>query len=165
MNFTYFSPKAEKRRSNIHGRGLFAKEPIAKGEIVVVKGGYVMTKAQRDKLGKELEDTEIQIGDDLFIGPVTQREREGGMMHINHSCDPNLGLRGQIMFVASRDVEEDEELTFDYAMTDDEIYEMECHCGSSRCRRIVTGKDWMKKELHEKYMGYFSWFLQRKIDT
>ena len=92
MNFTYFSPKAEKRRSNIHGRGLFAKEPIAKGEIVVVKGGYVMTKAQRDKLGKELEDTEIQIGDDLFIGPVTQREREGGMMHINHSCDPNLIL-------------------------------------------------------------------------
>ena len=41
MNLTYFSPKTEKRGSNIEGRGLFAKEMISKGEIVVVKGGYI----------------------------------------------------------------------------------------------------------------------------
>ena len=33
------------------------------------------------------------------------------------------------------------------------------------CRRIVTGKDWMKKELQEKYKGRFCWFLQRKIEA
>jgi hypothetical protein len=29
----------------------------------------------------------------------------------------------------------------------------------------VTGKDWMKKELQERYKGWFCWFLQRKIEA
>ncbi|MFQ5933362.1 MAG: SET domain-containing protein [Dehalococcoidia bacterium] len=165
MNLTYFSSKTEKRGSDIEGRGLFAREPISKGEIVVVKGGYVMTKAQRDKVGEELGPAEIQVTEELFIGPATQREREGGMMHLNHSCQPNLGLQGQIVFVALRDIAKDEELSFDYAMTDDEPYEeMECNCGAPGCRRVVTGRDWMGKEIQQKYDGYFSWFIQRRID-
>ena len=80
-------------------------------------------------------------------------------MHLNHSCDPNLGLQGQIVFVASRDIEENEGLTFDYAMTDDEEFEMSCNCGSPNCRGVVTGRDWMQRELQEKYRGYFSWFI------
>ena len=89
---TYFSPKVEKRLSPIEGRGLFAKTRIAKDEIVVVKGGYVLTKEQRDGIEKNLGPSEIQITDALFIGPTTPDQREGGMMHLNHSCDPNLGL-------------------------------------------------------------------------
>ena len=100
FNLTYFSPKIEKRISPIHGRGLFAKADIEKGEVVVVKGGYVLTKSQRDKIGKALGPSEIQITEDLFIGPTAQHEREGSMMHLNHSCEPNLGLQGQIVFVA-----------------------------------------------------------------
>ena len=41
-------------------------------------------------------------------------------MHLNHSYEPNLGVQGQITFVALCDIAADEELTFDYAMTDDE---------------------------------------------
>ena len=165
MNLTYFSPKAQKRGSDIEGRGLFAKEPMSKGEIVVVKGGYVMTKAQRDKVEEKLGPAEIQVTEDLFIGPTTQMEREGAMMHPNHSCEPNLGVRGQIVFVALRDIVKDEELTFDYAMTDDEPYEMRCNCGATNCRGVVAGRDWMKKEVQQKYDGYFSWFIQRRIDA
>ena len=51
MDLTYFSPKTEKRVSEIEGRGLFAREAISEGEIVVVKGGYVMTREQRDEVG------------------------------------------------------------------------------------------------------------------
>ncbi len=155
MDLTYFSPKVEKRPSNVHGRGLFARDPIQRGEIVVVKGGYVMTGTQRPELPEGMRDSEIQVTDDLFIGPTTLQERVGGMMHLNHSCDPNLGLQGQIVFVALRDIERDEELTFDYAMTDDEDYEMACSCGSDRCRGVVTGRDWMRPELKERYRGYF----------
>jgi len=90
-------------------------------------------------------------------------EREGGMMHLNHSCEPNLGLQGQVVFVAIRDMAADEELTIDYAMTDDESYEMECQCGSEACRRLITGADWRQPELQKKYDGYFSWFIQRRI--
>jgi uncharacterized protein len=63
---------------------------------------------------------EIPIADDLFIGPMTEEERTGNMIWSNHSCDPNIGVRGQIVFVAVRDIEAGEELTHDWAMTDDD---------------------------------------------
>jgi uncharacterized protein len=165
LNLTFLSPKVEKRRSPIEGRGVFAKQKIKAGEVVVVKGGYILTKAQRDAIGKELGPSEIQITEDLFIGPASKSEREGGMMHLNHSCEPNLGLQGQVVYVALRDIEVDEELTFDYAMNDDEPYEMHCRCGSQSCRGIITGLDWQKPEIQKRYDGYFSWFIQRRIDA
>jgi uncharacterized protein len=165
FNLTYFSPKIEKRISPIQGRGLFAKTDIEKGEVVVVKGGYVLTKSQRDEIGKELGPSEIQITEHLFIGPTSEDEREGGMMHLNHSCEPNLGLQGQIVFVALRDIRANEEVTVDYSMTDDEEYEMQCKCGAETCRGVITGADWRKPEIQRKYDGYFSWFIQRRIDA
>ena len=87
------------------------------------------------------------------------------MMHLNHSCDPNVGVQGQIVFVALRDIEEDEELTIDYSTISDEPDEMECNCKTATCRKVITGNDWMKKELQQRYNGYFSWFIQRRLDT
>jgi hypothetical protein len=106
---------------------------------------------------------EIQIDDDLFIAPVTEEERELSMLYSNHSCDPNLGMRGEITFVAMRDVSAGEELTHDWAMTDDDDYSMECNCGAANCRRILTGKDWQRPDLLKRYAGYFSAYLARKI--
>jgi uncharacterized protein len=165
INLTYFSPKIEKRPSRIDGRGLFAKQAIKAGEVVVVKGGYILTRAQRDRIGGELGPSEIQITEDLFIGPTSEGEREGGMMHLNHSCEPNLGLQGQVVYVALRDIAADEELTADYAMNDDEPYDMTCRCGAPGCRGTITGFDWKNPELQKKYDGYFSWFIQRRIDA
>ena len=129
-----------------------------------MKGGYVMTTEERDAVAQTLGPSEIQIGDHLFIGPVTEREREGGMMHLNHSCDPNVGILGDITFAAMRDIAVDEELTFDYAMGDNEIgIEMQCNCGSPLCRRTITGLDWKLPELQKRYQGYFSTYLRRKI--
>jgi uncharacterized protein len=96
---------------------------------------------------------------------VRQDEREGGMMHLNHSCEPNLGLQGQVVYVALRDIAIDEELTFDYAMNSDEPDQMPCRCGSQNCRGTITGLDWQKPEIQKKYDGYFSWFIQRRIDA
>ena len=63
---------------------------------------------------------EIQIDDDLFIAPVTREERELlDACTSNHSCDANLGMRGEITFVAMRDIRAGEELTHDWATTDD----------------------------------------------
>lgn len=81
----------------------------------------------------------------------------------NHSCDPNIGVQGQIIFVAMRDIQAGEELTHDWATTDDDTYAMVCHCGSPQCRKIITGQDWRRPELQEKYREYMSWYLQEKI--
>ena len=160
---SYLSPKAEVRPSAIHGRGLFAREAIAKEEIVCIKGGHIFDRRRLAELQPDLGPAEVQITEDLFIGPVRAEDREGGMIFSNHSCEPNIGVRGQIVFVAMRDVEAGEELTHDWAMTDDDSYEMTCRCGTPACRGVVTGQDWRRPELQARYGDYMSWHLLRKI--
>ena len=138
---------------------------MTQGEIVAVKGGYILTTQQWTALAQELGAAEIQIAEDLFIAPVHHDHREGSMLYTNHSCEPNIAIQGQIVFVAMWDIAPGEELTHDWATTDDLDYEMQCHCGQPSCRGVITGKDWMKQELQEKYQGWFCWFLQRKIDA
>ncbi|HEX8423716.1 MAG TPA: SET domain-containing protein-lysine N-methyltransferase, partial [Pyrinomonadaceae bacterium] len=144
---SYISPKAVVRESGIHGRGLFALEAFGRDEIVVVKGGHIFDRSVLREVEPVLGPAEIQIGADLFIGPLAQDEREGSMIFSNHSCEPNIGVRGQIVFVAMRDIEAGEELTHDWATTDDDTYRMECRCGAPTCRKIITGQDWRRKDL------------------
>ncbi|MCI0415514.1 SET domain-containing protein-lysine N-methyltransferase [bacterium] len=161
---SYISPKAAIKESAIHGKGLFAKKAIAKGEIVCIKGGYIYDREVLQSMPDWYRAAEISIADNLFIGPLREEERAGSMIFSNHSCDPNIGVQGQIVFVAMRDIQPGEELTHDWATTDDDDYEMECNCGASGCRKIITGKDWQRKDLQEKYRGYMSWYLERKIN-
>jgi SET domain-containing protein len=160
---SYLSPKTEVRPSAIHGRGLFAREAIAKGEIVCIKGGHIFDRRRLAELQPDLGPAEVQITEDLFIGPGRAEDREGGMIFSNHCCEPNIGVQGQIVFVAMRDVEAGEELTHDWAMTDDDSDEMACRCGAASCRGVVTGQDWRRPELQERYGDYMSWHLLRKI--
>lgn len=164
QNLSFISPKAAVKPSAIAGRGLFAVQPIQRGEIVCVKGGYIFDRQTLLQVQESLGPAEIQLAEDLFIGPLSPAEREGGMIFSNHSCEPNLGVQGQVVFVALRDIEAGEELTHDWAMTDDDTYEMVCHCGAKTCRRVITGQDWRRKELQDKYRGYLSWYLQKKIE-
>ena len=163
MPLSYLSPKVTVKSSSIQGRGLFALEPIRAGEIVCVKGGHVFTKQRWLQLTEELGPAEIQIAEDLYIAPTSLEDREGGMIFSNHSCNPNIGVKGQIVFVAMRDIDRGEELTHDWATTDDDDYEMECRCQSTNCRKVITGQDWRKPELQQKYRGFMSWYLQEKI--
>jgi SET domain-containing protein len=162
---TYRSPKTEVKESPIEGLGLFAKAAIAPGEIVAVKGGYVFSRAEWARLTTALGPSEIEITDELVMGPARAAERAGSMLYTNHSCEPNLAIQGQIVLVAMRHVAAGEELTIDWATTDDADYVMTCRCGSPRCRGTISGKDWRRKDLQEKYRGWFCWFLQRKIDA
>jgi len=164
-DLTYRSPRTEVRESPIHGRGLFARQAIAAGEIVAVKGGTILTGREWAALEPKLGSAQIQIADDLFIAPMRQEERDGSMLYTNHSCEPNIAIRGQIVFVAMRDIAAGEELTHDWATTDDLDYEMTCRCGRPSCRGVITGRDWMKPELQARYRGWFCWFLERKIEV
>jgi uncharacterized protein len=160
---SYISAKAVVKSSPIQGRGLFAIDKIQAREIVCVKGGHIFQRSRLREVSASLGPAEIQIADDLFIGPLSDEEREGSMIFSNHSCDPNIGVQGQIVFVAMRDIAAGEELTHDWATTDDDTYEMECHCNAANCRKVITGQDWRKPELQEKYRGFMSSYLQEKI--
>ena len=161
---SWFSPKTEKRQSAIQGRGLFAREAIAAGEIVAVKGGAVMDADSFALVRDQVTPAEIQIEDGLYIAPRTAAEVEANILCLNHSCDPNVGVRGQITFVAIRMIPAEAELTIDYAMIDgDPAERMECGCGTRDCRRVVTGSDWLRPELQRRYAGYFSRYLADRI--
>jgi hypothetical protein len=161
---SWFNPKTEKRTSQLHGRGLFAREPISAGEIVAVKGGIIMDAAAFALVRDAVSPAEIQIEDDLYIAPGSAEDVEANLLCLNHSCQPNVGVRGQITFVAMWNIPAGAELTIDYAMIDGNPAErMACSCGAPECRRNITGNDWRLRELQQRYAGYFSRYLQERF--
>jgi uncharacterized protein len=159
----YLSPKLEVRAEPEKGGfGVYAIEAVAAGEIVSVWGGYVVDAVQLETLSHEVQQHTVQIEEGMYLATIGGAESAD---FINHSCDPNLGLRGQITLVALCDINVGEEVCFDYAMTDSTPYdEFECHCGSAICRGTIRGDDWKLPELWAKYASYFSPYLQRRID-
>jgi uncharacterized protein len=170
LTHSWLSPKAHAKQSKSHGNGVFALEDIAKGERIAVFGGDIMLIDEIDSLPAELQDYPMQIEDRFVIGSRTNKGPENTDF-FNHSCDPNAGIKGQIFLVAMRNIAKGEEITFDYAMTvaesdeSDIVFEMNCECGSPKCRKIITENDWKSPELQTRYSGFFSQYIQEKIDA
>lgn len=88
------------------------------------------------------------------------------MLYVNHSCEPNTGFGGNVVVVAMRDIEKNEELTIDYAMFEDSPdFSLECTCNKPNCRHRISGNDWTLSELQFKYKGYFTWYINQKINN
>jgi hypothetical protein len=75
---------------------------------------------------------------------------------------------GWPVFYALRDIEKDEEITFDYAMTEymhyprtnpEEDFDLTCFCGSPDCRGRLGYYSELPEDLKEKYQGYISAYL------
>jgi SET domain-containing protein len=162
---SYLSPKTKVKNSRVHGRGLFAVRPICKNEIVGIKGGHVVDLKTLKKHRALIGDAYLQISDKFFLAPLKKEEVLKVMMFINHSCEPNMGLCGEITFVAMRDIKMGEELTGDYAMAGTYGDKMLCHCGKKNCRGAITQHDWQNEDIQKKYRGYFSRYIQDKIDA
>lgn len=162
---SFRSPKTEVRESSkIQGKGLFAKEQIKRGELIAIKGGHILSLDEY----KNLEDLPKhychQIDDNYFIGPKTKEELEQNAIFINHSCEPNVGFEGQIVYVALRDIEKGEELCHDYAMCfTSRNLKFKCNCGSKKCRGVITDNDWKQKDLQKRYGKFFSMYILKKI--
>jgi hypothetical protein len=133
------------RRSGVHGRGVFALQPISKGETIIEYTGEVISWAEA--LRRHPHDPSqpdhtfyFHIDDERVIdGKV------GGNVSrwINHSCDPNVeadDTGGRVFLVALRDIAPGDELFFDYGLVIDERYtpalkkRFACHCGAATCR-------------------------------
>jgi hypothetical protein len=143
------------------GFGVYAIQPITKGTLLGMFGGTIVDGKQLESVPDYLQSLGIQIEDDLYLISTVV----GPGDHFNHSCDPNSGMYGQLGIIAMRDIVVGEEVTFDYAMSDCSDYdEFECKCGSDDCRGYCRGTDWRDPALWEKYDGYFSLYLQRKIN-
>ena len=157
------SPSIEVRDGAVAGLGVFAVEPIPAGEVVAVKVGHIVHRDEVVRLTAEIGDQSLQIDDDLYLSPRTTTEVAETSIRINHSCDANVGFRGQVLYVAMRDIATDEELCHDYAMDRTDDYRLECDCGTAACRGTVTGDDWRIPEVQARYEGFFLEYVADKI--
>jgi SET domain-containing protein len=159
---SYLSPQLDIRsKPEVGGKGVYARSAIAPGELLAVWGGDVIGYQELSSLSEADQKMTAQVEEGLYLFST----RPGAGDYINHSCDPNAGLRGQIALVAMRSIAAGEEVTIDYAMCDGTAYdEFECACGAQNCRGSITGNDWQIEELWERYAGYFSPYLQQRID-
>ena len=145
------------------GHGIVASAPIRRGELLCVWGGRIVNRGEIDTLTEAERSYVLQIEDHLYLfapGPIEHAE------YVNHSCDPNAGFSGQISLVALRNIRPGEEVCFDYGMSESSDFaEFDCRCGAPNCRGRVSSDDWMRPELQHRYRGFFSPYLQRRIDA
>lgn len=171
INFSWVNPKLRVGKTK-YGKGVFAKENIKKGETVAIFGGYIIhiTNAEQfNNMPIVVQEFSHDIADGFLLSSIKNSELTTAD-YFNHSCSPNAGFKGQIVLVAVRNIKKGKEITFDYAMCTINnqkmkwYWEVECLCGSKKCRKIITGDDWKIKELQKRYNGYFQPYIQEKID-
>jgi len=161
LDYNWLTPKAQMRVTPGKGSGSFAVSKISKGEMVASFGGNVIQQNELAKYSADRVSRSLQLNKDTYL--LSGNVPEPGDM-INHSCEPNCGIAGTSSVQALRDLEIDEELTFDYAMSDSSQYdEFICACGKEKCREKITGMDWQKVDLQTKYRNYFSSYIERLI--
>ncbi len=134
------------RKSGVHGKGVFALRPIAKGERIIEYTGEIITWPEA--LRRHPHDPSdpnhtfyLHIDEEHVIDANV-----GGnaARWINHACEPNCEADesddGRIYIQALRALKPGEELFYDYGLVIDERYtpklkkQYACRCGSKRCR-------------------------------
>jgi SET domain-containing protein len=154
----------EIRDSGIHGRGLYAREFIPEGTWVVEYVGEKVSKAESERRAVELiENSRGNDAAKVFMFILSDEwDIDGGVEWndarlANHSCDPNMEAQvwdeQEIWFVALRDIQPGEELTFNYGFDLDSWEEHVCQCGSARCPGYIAAEEYwpqLKKRIAAK---------------
>jgi hypothetical protein len=78
-------------------------------------------------------DYHLQVSEEHYLGASGAADD-----YVNHSCNPNTGFEGLVL-VALRDIDTDEEITWDYSTAIDEadFGGFPCTCGALACRGAV----------------------------
>lgn len=132
------------------GKGVFAKNNF-KTEEVVVRGRIIRRVPKRTNYS-------FQVGIKKHI------DLDIPARLINHSCDPNLGIKNNVFggydFVAMRSIKKGEELCWDYCMSEyHSIAVKRCLCGSKNCRRRIRGFKYLPEKIKAKYKGFTGGYL------
>ena len=167
----WLSPKTELRSSPAHGTGLFATEPIEPGEVVEVWGEWwegrqvIRFTTDRSEAAAAADKGMLVMRFDTELWSIEPPGDNPGYF-INHTCDSNVWMTDAFTLSARLPVLPGEELTIDYALIEAEMdrWDFECGCGSPRCRKVITGDDWRRPDLQERYRGHFSPYINKLIE-
>ena len=157
---TWFDARLAPAPSAIHGTGLFATAAFDVGEVLMVWGGSVWTRAQLDA-GEVPRCSFSFVDEDVLLAAP----RDGLDYFVNHSCDPSAWMTDEVTVVARRAIPAGVEVTGDYALweAEDEYLIAACACGSESCRSMIRGSDWRRPELQERYSGHFLPYIEQRF--
>lgn len=98
----------------------------------------------------------------LQVSPQTHLHDPWFVGLLSHSCAPNCVLDMQRLEIwALTDIGSGELLTIDYAVTEDVLHrQFACGCGSSACRKWITGR---REKLNEAGRAYLSGVASRTV--
>lgn len=126
------------------GKGVFARRNIGKGELILKRGGKII---------KVSPSAYIQ-GHWFPIGKNKYLLSEPPAKYLNHSCNPNAGIKGTKDLVAMRDIKKGEEITYDYAMVGADDWTLKCRCGEPGCRKIIGRYKDLDRKIKQRYSKF-----------
>ena len=140
----------EVRSSKTDRRGTFTTIRIPANTAIMEITGPL--RLDREIPPEDTMDMYLQVGPNAYIGLSG-----GADDFINHSCDPNCKLHvvgNRAILYSMYVIPENTELTFDYSTTSTdtlESWKMDCKCGSYKCRKVISGFQYLPLELQTSY--------------
>lgn len=150
--------KIYKGKSKIHGRGIFAKKNIKKGESIALIKGPIMNHVVVDKKTSCMGSNWIGLSKNKWINPKII------FNHINHSCGPNAGIKGARTAVALKNIKKGEEILMDYSITEEDVLwelDKKCNCGSKNCRKSIKSIQFLPEKIFNSYLPYIPKYFQK----
>jgi SET domain-containing protein len=150
--------------SEIDGVGVFAVRLITKGQIIAE--GINAKDYEKLVPWEKIKSVELDIKKkikDFCIGTpegfIPPEDFDFNKMtvewYFNHSCSGNVGFNENGDFVTIRNIKVGEELTYDYGLAESNPeFSMQCNCGSTNCRHLITGNDWKYPEFRETNLNH-----------
>jgi uncharacterized protein len=140
-------------RTSGTGEGLFAKVNFKKGNLIFTWEGVLKKGRYPCYVGSRW----LQIEKCQWIAPL----RNNPDWYINHSYNPNSGIKNSVKIVAMKNIRRGEEVTFDYSTSESENrWYLICHCENKNCRRIIRSYKFLSTELKLKYRDFISEYLK-----
>ncbi|HRQ89320.1 MAG TPA: SET domain-containing protein [Bacteroidia bacterium] len=123
------------------GMGLFATRTFAPDETIFWFTGKMIDSAEVKSRGIAA-GYPLQVDEDLFIDVGWPG------LFVNHSCEPNAGLRDHRRLVALRPIDIGEEIRFDYSTEiSGHWWTLQCRCGATNCRGQIADFDQLPPEV------------------
>lgn len=141
--------------------GLFAEKSLRVGEqIFIAKGDLVTMNINNSKQSQSYANA-LGIKRGVWINPTNKNP----LRYLNHSCDPNAGIKGEVTIVARKPIRKDEHITIDYSITEcDELWSLDkhCRCGAAKCRGKIGPIQSLPQTLFKKYLPFINQHMQRE---